>query len=871
MFSKRNIVLFCLFGQLLTLTSCGLNVGEKPLQDQPFTLKSGGFSCLTKISETIDQFLAGHLAKRDIQRFLHCMRFSFESFGSYVRGVEAHNFTPDEIRSFLHEYFIKDRRVSDELLHEFMVIKTVLVGGAVDKISRKDLVQAIDMLSFIEEQALLLQPYMKVYGFDALTLSGVNLSEDDNELNRAAHILRQVATNLGRRLGRASGDYTVANLEAFIREFRSFTGWEKTFTGSKSTKDWVRFFSAYKSLITGSEEEIVGPRDWELLFRSSAEWFTVHLFAQNINKYPSWMYGSGLETVVGLGDKVTRLLQDLVDRQPDKVLSHARLERFIESLSPVGLMPSIREVDSGNKYPLRSEGVIKAVHAFLDRILGDQQIPWRERPSNGLGRTVIAEMAAEFSRWVDIQRFLASVFDPGVRGGLDVTKRLESLAERLGPVGASEEMLRLFKQKPQSDSAEKVVRFIEQNLRPLFRPGEWQVFITERDQLESHNVVHGFHNLSIMNLVRAVATMAMRGYGSYKGDGGAFSAGMTENELQALYEDFREVGIDIKIMDPRTSQAGVRAFREANLFTYVGNGWARASRVKNPMEAMMTLAESIEYGSILLSGGQLGASLYRGLMSVDHGVCRAQSQDAPLSVHGYKMIERNCFRTRFVDTLLPLLTTMPTMKKEIEKRSLSDRVELADSVTSAIYSPVWSNKDYLEWNEITTLSVVMHYTELIMTRYNKNLDTILDTAEVWAAYEIFKEYMLLLAGLKCRQMVDEMKNPYQKNPVLRKITDWGGDSERAKLAKRWYSYVQDLLKTKGCDELPNQVGAVLFAHLIKEGKVPTSLTEVNYAPKLPLVGVKFEVDRTSLLKVFAALIKANAEATAAPPIPNSVN
>ncbi|MGE3386954.1 MAG: hypothetical protein AB7K41_09520 [Bdellovibrionales bacterium] len=861
---------------IIAVAACGLKVGEKAPVDNPITIGGSGFSCLSHITEYAESFVDARLNEAEIRRFMGCIRFSFESFAKHARGLERNTYKPEEIRDFLHEYFLQDKSITNNLLTDFMVIKKTLVGGTVERVTREDLKQAIDFLTFIEEQAIKLNPYMKIYNFSIGRLWAQQDKESEPEVEIAVRTLREVGIAIGERLARANAPYPMEHMESFMREFRQFAGWERIFTNAHATESWTAFLSAYKSVIAGSDGVHIRPKDWPPLLSSAASIYGMSLKARYTREKKSMMYGEGLQGVMLLANDVVRVMQEAVDQQPQKVIRFEQFDRLIDAMQPLGLMPRVPSADISMERAIRPGSFKGALRALLNRIFGDSKTPWRQRQGEGLDRIVIQRAMAEFYRWADVQKFLDRTFAPNDKEGV-AGQTVETLSERLGPVGASQNLLKLFGEKSSIASPDDVlglVRMMEQSLRPLFRPGEDQIFLTESSLLAKYQLVHGFHNLSMMNLSRAVVGLVGLGYSTYRGKVGLFDGGITDEEMQAFYMDFREIGVDMQLFDPRTDNAGYRSYQEANMFTYTGNGLQRLSEVKDPKDAMMSYPEGMEYLLFILSGGAMGRAIYTGMMS-EHGLCESVSRNAPISVHGYRMVERNCFRQNLMQILLPRLGTMPTMRAELEKANPQEKVAMSENLMATIFSPEFSDPKFIEWHEITTIAVIMHYTESVMTRYNSDQDTYLNASEVWKAYETFKVYMHQMTVDKCMQYVGSFSNP--DSPAARieqqamKIYAW---SDMKEALKKW-------IAQRGCNSIPEFVSQAVFAHIVNEGRIPSSIWEVDLMPRqicvvdmsfkdwpllfdrLPdlraCVGIDFKVDRAALLRVFAALVKASSD------------
>lgn len=847
-----------LAGLVMLNVACGLKVGEKAPKDKPIVIGGAGFSCMTELSQKMDAFLGARLKDSEIREFMGCLRYGFESFATKTRGLERHSFSPEEIRDFLTEYFLKEKRISDELLNAFMVVKRSLIGGPLNKITRADLAQAVDTIKFLENQAVKLNPYMDLYNFQLGKFWVASAGNPSARIDEAVETLRQVGEDLGYRFAKAQNPYPLKSFESLLAEFREFAGWEEIFTNSRPPENWTRFVHALKSILTGDESEFIKPNDWAALLSHSAGIYGLHIKIKYARGKTSLLHGEGLEALIRTGDDLTGIAQAMIERQPRKVITYKQIDRLIEVLPSVGMMPAIVSNDGLHSRPLRPASLKMAARALFDRVLGDPTVPWRSRKGEGLNRLSVAQAVAEFSLWAEIQRFLDRTFKPeeSLGGG---NGRLETLSEKLGPVGASDSLIKLMGERASPEEGSKVVRAIEQRMRPLFRPGENQVFLTERTELPRHRVVHGFHNLSIMNLIRGAVSLLMRGYSSFRGGEGIFAAGMAAEDMQAFYLDLRDLGVDLGFFDPRSELAGLRAYREANMFTYSGNGTLMVGEKPQGIESYLEPVEAMEFLAFVYSGGNMGREMYDGMAHDQSGRCASRSRGAPTSVHNYPMIDRACFGEHLMGVMLPQLKTMPTMYEELTHASPERRRQVGLDLMDAILLKT-SDPNFVEWHEVTTLAMILHYTEAVMTRYNANNDNFLETREVWQAYRTFRGYMNLLTAQKCAQMVHGWANPGSAAARENAAAAASGGWNRA---KQW---IADRIKNNGCENMPEFVSKGIFAHLVSTGRVPKSLYElamdVNYSPELPFVGIDFKVDRSNLLKVFAALVKANSEPSA---------
>jgi hypothetical protein len=200
-------------------------------------------------------------------------------------------------------------------------------------------------------------------------------------------------------------------------------------------------------------------------------------------------------------------------------------------------------------------------------------------------------------------------------------------------------------------------------------------------------------------------------------------------------------------MDPRTPTAGRRSFLEGNLFTYQGNGIQLESSYGDSKAHLMVFEETMELLAFLYSGGGMADHIYRDLMgSAGHpALCKT----AGIDVQGLVRVDRRCAKENFVELLIKYAGTMPELKQYLIDLNREKREELVESLMGAAFSPVYSLPDYIEKSELTVMVMIAHYSEAVMTRYNKNADGLLDTDEVWGAYPTFRGFIEKMLITRC--------------------------------------------------------------------------------------------------------------------------
>ncbi|MGZ3722766.1 MAG: hypothetical protein ACXVA9_07550, partial [Bdellovibrionales bacterium] len=332
--------LYRLFGLSLTLTiaGCGLKLGEKAPEQSPVSYSGKGYSCVSQIPQHIQKYMNDELSDTEINEFMHCLQNAFSSFAQYTRGREQSNYGADEIRNFLQKSFIRDRTISDELLHEFMVIKQALVGGDDEHIARTELFEAIEFLDDLRSEAIRLRPHIKILNPRLVA------EQDPHDLGKrlavANEALKQSIQVVASHLQKSKKVYPLANLESFLTEFREFVRWEEHFKSARPVTNWIALVKAFKSIaVSPTEPDVIHEGDWVPLLESMSNWYLAYLqYRVGVQDQPV-LYGGGLQNLIFLANQVSRLTRDAVNRQPSSIITFEQLDQLMIAMHNIGWIP----------------------------------------------------------------------------------------------------------------------------------------------------------------------------------------------------------------------------------------------------------------------------------------------------------------------------------------------------------------------------------------------------------------------------------------------------------------------------------------------------------------------------------------------------
>lgn len=192
----------------LLITACARE-HERATEPLEIELK-GSSDCLTQAPDKLKLFTQGALSDGEVRAFWDCASGALADFRRLTRGDVPGGHTPWGVRRFLERYFLKNTRISNNHLGQFMVLKRVLVGGREDLITSAEITRAREFLVELREASVTLNPAARV-------LFG-NITAGEDETRLAADRLRTAADRIGAWLNKNNEPLAIARLQAIASE-----------------------------------------------------------------------------------------------------------------------------------------------------------------------------------------------------------------------------------------------------------------------------------------------------------------------------------------------------------------------------------------------------------------------------------------------------------------------------------------------------------------------------------------------------------------------------------------------------------------------------------------------------------------------------
>lgn len=517
----------------------------------PPNLKLGGpgRECLSETSQTVDQFIKGNLNENQIRDFWDCLNGALNTFTDYTKGRASDQYTAQEIRAFLTQFFLGDVTITDGMLAAIMEVKRILVGGSVQAFSRTEIEFSKRIIEEIKAVTIELNPHIKIY-YRAVTGRDPEKSLDPQKFELAMGAFHKSMLRIGQIVSRQNQDYSFAQLELFLGELYQLVN------GSDKDIDlWLRYLpllSTGKALLVGGSDQSIRGSEWPSVV------FVFSHFLQTLARTNVYLLS---ET---FGDQISLSQTEAVFRSLDEVILAALAARDNRTLLFSEINPFLRAIESLYGFPLdlSIEEMEEVVKTVVQQILSPFEI---ERSSvQGIGLVQWGELKSEFLFWAGSQQLAID------------QARMRRVSPNI-PETVREEWDRIVVRSP------------------------WPVRVDDRGVLvidwkgESKS---DLHSLTQVNWQKSVIRILIARF-AQDPERRAKKQFLTEAEVVALQKAVEPIGVALGLFDKGDTSLALRIIREASLFMPRSDG-----------DQTVTFEEGVEYLMYVLSGLQIEAEMF---------------------------------------------------------------------------------------------------------------------------------------------------------------------------------------------------------------------------------------------------------------------
>ena len=721
----RNICAFLVtVGILGSLVGCdrflrSSKSAEDRAADQTVTIKSSTLGCLKTLPLGFQHYLRDESNAEEVEQNFQCLNKALDLF---VLFTKEQTYTDDQLRGFFNRYLLKQQQISPEFMAEIMKLKAFVIGGSNRTLSKSEIAGLQKFLSTVKEEVQKLRGNVKMLILQETPEKITNERFDQVQTLARAGFLRLVNES------KAAGSlYEFADFKVFVDELAKFMDETKMLTPFVK---WMPLLESLKDLFLGERAQIRTSRDW----RGAAAWGIDAYFL-------------GLEYFYGVRTKTDNLVQiwsrflrifdrslSLLERSPvllrEGRLESTALDRVLESLWAEGLKPMDLDLNTVKK-TYRMAALRFLEHNNLRQTDPSQFL--------GLDQKHLSILRFEYSAWRMGQETILQLFqDRDTKTGVTIAE----IKAVLGQQEASSKIQSL----QAGDSTHDLLLNTWKQWKSLLtseRPLQWTISKKVLMQADPQSAQTSFQGLSWMNLLRTMTRFVQRGYG--EGNSlNVWDLKISKDNLVFLENDFHELGMEVKLLDPRSKNPAARTFQESNFFTYSGNG-----------DDYLTGQELLEELSLMTSGGSVITSEIMNVATYkkgpnELGFCEIGKTD----ILAKPIMRADCVEKIIKDNFDSYFEGLPGMVSLVREIKARDAKNNHDYEWKKFYRSLMGiaevpgkTPDTTEYAEIRTAVVVLHYVESLMMVYDTNRNGHLDQQELLKASPRFGGFIAKMSPL----------------------------------------------------------------------------------------------------------------------------
>jgi hypothetical protein len=721
MFSNLRLIVWILLG-IFAISNIGCDrflkssaTAEEKAKQETIVLSPSGLGCLAVLPAQLDQFIQDKAQASEIDAAFSCMSKSLDTFSKFTAGASADVYTDDELRHFLNRYLLKTNQVTVGFMRELMKLKLLIIGGSARSMTRTELKQMEYFLSILKQEALKLNGWMRILLFQA---SAPDVSGE--KLEELSKLLKTSAKRLVSETKAAGSVFEFSDIQTFIVELQTFLGPSKALG---PILKWMPLLSSLKTVFFGSQTRMQSEREWQEATAYALDGYAMALdFFYRLRKQD--MDSPAVWT------RVLRFVDaglDFIDRAPVLVR-----EGRLETNAVDAVLDEVWKLDL-LKMELNVETLKKTYRMVILRVLDRNESRQAQAPEVvAIDRKHLSVLRHEYNVWRLAQNSILSLFmDRNVPEGADITMLAQALSDE--PVLTT---ISKMKQGPQLREALLTSWNQWGEIVTGPRPLQWTNSGKILLRYDVPSARTSFVGLNILNGLRSLSRLVLRAYGEGTNPD-PWKLMIKQASLTNMERDFREMGRAIKFLDPRSADPAGRTFKEANFFTFHGNG-----------DQWLDSLELTEELSLLVSGG---AKMATEVMKM---AGNAQCENGKIDILGWPVYQADCFEQVFKKNFsvvmegLPGMTTLAKLMPERDWRVFYDSMLTVSALDQR-------DPKAIEFAEIRNSVVVLQYVETLMVVYDTNRDGRMHQDEVLAAAPRFRSFIESLSPLG-NFMVDDI-------------------------------------------------------------------------------------------------------------------
>ena len=758
---------------MLNFSSCGEFLTGKPQTPDYLEIQSGSLGCLDNVSDDIKKFLESTASNDELDKTVNCITSTLTEFQNKVEGrAQADAFTADEVYD-IFSTFVKEAQLTRDAAHNMITMKAALIGGSPERITKTEIDSLKAYMLVIKGEAKKLLPYIKLYFMKDTDRAYTKefIGEGFKQLGESLKVLMSASKI-------SESGYTFEDFKNLIINLMRL---------SESDAGRVDVLSKINTVLNGARLDLTAPE--RLKYIDSFMEF-LRLFSMHANGYAAFNYSTPerLTETLDFLEQAVALLENSMQYQQTGIISVSGLDALAKALVESGCIPYKMTAGTARDFYRTI-----FVRVFEAGYFGNVSTFYGIKPINFI------HIKRELSVYRVYSSMLAKIAVNGSAILPDMQSRMSALvvADELPLVEKFDRnnQLQIF-----SIVEEQRKEFLE-TTPIVFKNDKMAVAMNQSTWTQS------WKDLAQAYGVKSLSRFLMLGWAQKFQVLNTNTALISEIGMTKWYNEFKPMGIAIKMLDPRIDNAGLNSLKAGNLFTRAGNG-----------DDFLTQKEAFEYLGLLISAGKgVSEPIRTDLKTLNCNL-------AELDIYGNPFNTESCLYRTLHNKYRTYFSTLPYLVSYLDGLSYAQFDTFFGKVLEVVRQDSYNTGVKVETSEINGVSGLLYFIEGLYMSHDTNMNWQLSESEIRTAYPKFKDIAAEFAHKTSQAQIDE-------------FTSWKGD-----LAGYGCFKEEDLIRES-------------FIFLVYNGRTP-GMSDFNLEPCLlgkPLLTFKGEVDRTEVVNTFKAL------------------
>lgn len=698
----------------LALTGCSDFLKGKPTKNEVLEIKQESLSCLKTVSLEVSKFLKSESTQKEIDATFNCITDTLTEFQSRVEGAEdSEAFSAEELFQ-IFEKFVKDAEISKAATTDLLNLKSALIGGSDQKITKTEISMLKDFIGVVKVEARNILPYAQI-----LTLPEGNKNFSKKMIQDSFLQLNLSLNNLLKASKLHRSGYSFEDFKLLLKNLNLI---------NESHDALIEIANKMNELIIGGQS-LVSETDHTHYIQNLTEALKIYMYQRQGYVDFSFANAEGVANTIQFLNEIVDFFESTVQFKKTSLIK-------VETIDPV-----LARVHAANIFPLQIslDTTLNFYKAILSRVFGSG-LTADLRAFRGLERQHFTNIRRELTVFQIYSEFLAGLANDS-HLSLQKMKRhtIAELQAELKKFKPAESLaLKKFDREAQIPIIMGVHAIQAQISKPKPPTYRFDKFIIAHNQDIWHqnwqDLMKGLNYMMVSRLM-------LIGWGESQAIPDMSKAQISEQGIVQWYSEFRSFGIETKAFDPRTENGGLSNLKAANLFTQASNS-----------DNKMNFSETIEQNSILMTAGSV---ITKEMIA---GFTKANCQLSEKDVFGNHWSNEACALQDIKKNYKYYFLNMPYLVGFIKK--LNDRQfnEFYELIMQVARNDEKNKGVRLETADVRALSSFLHYIDSLFAVFDANKNGLLSVDEIRASYAPrFKEFATSYAQTTSKDQIEKFK------------------------------------------------------------------------------------------------------------------